>query len=239
MVSSNKARANKTKATEKIDPKKSNRFQNHHRKEYSGEKLSLKKMPSDPMKHLQAWYRAAERANIVEPNAVALATATKSGVPSCRYVLVKGFEPDGVVFFTNYKSRKGDELKKNPKAAITFYWAKFSRQVRIEGRVVKVSELHSDKYFASRPRGSQIAAAVSPQSREIPNVEWLESKFTELNSSSDYDIERPAHWGGYKLVPSRIEFWQGQENRLHHRVIYEKPVSNKSGSAWSKKVLAP
>lgn len=232
------ASSNRTKPARKIGSTKAVRFQNHHRKEYSGEKLSLKKMPNDPMKHLLAWYHKAERAKIDEPNAVALATATKSGVPSCRYVLVKGFEPDGVVFFTNYKSRKGEELKKNPNAAITFYWAKFSRQVRIEGRIVKVSESHSDKYFASRPRGSQVAASISPQSREIPNIEWLANKFTELNSSSDYDIERPAHWGGYKLIPSRVEFWQGQENRLHHRVVYEKKNKLTSGG-WSKRVLAP
>jgi pyridoxamine 5'-phosphate oxidase len=232
------ASSNKTKSVRSGLIKKGRQFQNHHRKEYSGEKLSLKKMPSDPMKYLLAWYRAAERAGIAEPNAVALATSTKSGIPSCRYVLVKGFEPDGVVFFTNYKSRKGAELQKNPNAAITFYWAKFSRQVRIEGRVERVSESHSDKYFASRPRGSQIAASVSPQSSEIPNIEWLEEKFTELSSSSDYDIVRPAHWGGYKLIPSRIEFWQGQENRLHHRVVYEKKNKITSGS-WSKRVLAP
>lgn len=223
----------------KKSPKKSQRFQNHLRKEYSGARLSLTKMPSNPIKHLLSWYRSAEKAGIVEPNAVALATATKSGIPSCRYVLVKGFEKDGVVFFTNYNSRKGAELQKNPYAAITFYWAKFSRQVRIEGRVEKVSDSHSDKYFASRPRGSQIAASLSPQSREIPNIDWLAERFAEINNNADYDVIRPKHWGGYKLIPSKVEFWQGQENRLHHRVLYVRQSRKQSQGVWKKKVLAP
>ena len=210
------------------------KFQSHLRKEYKGNLLIPSKMNGNPFLELKKWYSSAEKAKIPEPNAAALATASKNGAPSCRFVLVKGFEPNGLVFFTNYKSRKASELSKNPRAAITCYWQKQSRQVRLEGRIEKIDSKHSDKYFQSRPVGARIAAAASPQSQEIPSLAWLQKRFEAIAKLNHGVVERPAHWGGYRLIPTKIEFWQGQENRLHNRVLYQ----NISGR-WRKKVLAP
>jgi pyridoxamine 5'-phosphate oxidase len=191
-------------------------------------------MSASPMAELKKWYRLAERAKISEPNAVALATATKKGVPSCRYVLVKDLQDDGVVFFTNYNSRKGRELLENPYAAITFYWGKFSRQVRLEGAIKKVSKELSDSYFMSRPKGAQISAAVSPQSRDIPGTEWLIEQWTAFEAQNGGVIERPGSWGGFILKPTQVEFWQGQKNRMHDRVVYKK-----RSKGWQISILAP
>jgi pyridoxamine-phosphate oxidase len=165
-----------------------------------------------------------------------LATATSDGRPSARIVLLKGFNDDGFVFFTNYLSRKGKEIAKNPLGSLLFYWISLERQVRIEGTIEKVSREESEKYFQSRPRASQLGAIASPQSQEIADRVVLETKFNEAEIQyADKDIPKPSYWGGYILKPRLIEFWQGRGSRLHDRILYKK-VDNKN---WKKVRLAP
>lgn len=191
--------------------------------------------PVDPIKHFARWFRAARTARLPEPHAMSLATATLRGRPSARMVLLKGFDARGFVFFTNYRSRKGRELEANPHAALVLYWHPLHRQVRIEGRVRRVSVAESDTYFASRPHGSQLGAAVSPQSRVIRGREMLERALTALERRlRGRPVPRPAQWGGYRLVPEIIEFWEQRENRLHDRLRYRR-----SRGRWIRERLAP
>lgn len=191
------------------------------RKEYRLAELDEASAGSSPFLLFSRWFDDALRAQLPEPNAMAIATATCEGDPSLRMVLMKKFDPEGVLFFTNYESRKGRDLAVNPRAALLFYWAELERQVRINGAVERVSAQESDGYFAERPRGSQLSAATSPQSAVIATREELEQRRAELDRQlSGQKVPRPPFWGGYRLRPERFEFWQGREDRLHDRIEF-------------------
>ncbi|XP_078280856.1 pyridoxine-5'-phosphate oxidase [Rhinoraja longicauda] len=204
----------------------------------------------DPMKQFGDWFEEATKCpSILEANAMCLATSTKDGKPSARMLLLKGFGPDGFRFFTNHESRKGCELEMNPFAAIVFYWEPLNRQVRIEGRVAKLPRKDSEEYFHSRPRSSQIGALISHQSSVIPNREFLRRKNAEMEEFyKGQDVPIPDYWGGYVLEPATMEFWQGQTNRLHDRIVFQRqgqteaPDSTLIHSAegnWVYKRLSP
>lgn len=209
----------------------------HARKEYEQDALDESSIDRDPIRQFAAWYDAAVAAGVPEPEAMTLATATPDGRPSARVVLLRGFDHRGFCFFTNYASRKGRELEANPHAAVTFHWAVLERQVRIEGRVERTTAAESDEYFRSRPSTSRIGAWSSPQSEVIPDRETLEAGFTRFRSEhpDDDGIPRPAHWGGYRLVPDRIEFWQGRPSRLHDRLCFRRDARG----SWILERLAP
>jgi len=192
-------------------------------------------MSTSPFDQFAAWFDVARRAVAHQPEAMTLATATRDGRPSARMVLLKSFGPRGFGFFTHYASRKGLELEGNPRAALVLYWGTLGRQVRIEGRVSRTSAAESDRYFASRERGSQLSAAVSPQSRVIAGREVLERRRARLERAvARRPIPRPRDWGGFRLVPETIEFWQQGEHRLHDRVRYRR-----RGGRWLRERLAP
>jgi len=190
----------------------------------------------DPISQFGRWFREAEQAGMPLPNAMALATATRTGKPSARMVLLKEVDESGFVFFTNFGSRKGEELRGNPLAALVFHWLPLFRQVRVEGRVEVVGAANADAYFASRPRGSQIEAHASPQSEVIEERAVLERQFAEVSRQFDgREVPRPEHWGGYRLVPDVLEFWQEGENRLHDRLRYRRDATGN----WLIERLAP
>jgi pyridoxamine 5'-phosphate oxidase len=191
--------------------------------------------PDDPCTLFAQWYRAALDAVHDEPTAVALATVGADGRPAARMVLLKGFAASGFVFYTNFASRKGAELDANPHAALLFWWPPLLRQVRVEGRVVRVDAAEADAYFATRPRGSQLGAWASPQSEPLADRAELEARVTAENARhGDRDIPRPPFWGGYRLVPDAFEFWQGRPDRLHDRIHYRH-----ADGAWQRVRLAP
>ena len=206
------------------------------RKNYSRQALTEESVANEPMIQFNQWLEEALEAKVEEPTAMVLSTVSGAGKPSARVVLLKDVSPKGFSFFTNYDSRKGQELQENPFASATFFWPSLERQVRIEGKVVKLAPEISDAYFHSRPKGSQIGAWASPQSKEIDSrqvIEEADKKLTEQYAAAD-TIPRPPHWGGYQLQPDRIEFWQGRPNRLHDRIVYEQQES-----VWKIKRLAP
>jgi pyridoxamine 5'-phosphate oxidase len=177
----------------------------------------------DPLQQFRRWFSEAEQAGLKAPQAMALATATVDGAPSVRMVLLKGADEHGFVFFTGYVSRKASELDANPRAALLFHWAELGRQVRIEGRVERVAGQESDAYFATRPRGAQVAAAASQQSSVLRDRAEIDERVAELaQEHEDSDVRRPDHWGGYRLVPEAYEFWQHREDRLHDRLRYRR-----------------
>ncbi len=189
----------------------------------------------NPFIQFGKWYEGVLNSNLNEPTAMMLSTADVNGNPSARIVLLKDIDDSGFIFYTNYGSRKGKDLKENPKAALTFFWDELRRQIRIEGRIEKISRESSKEYFSSRPHESQIGAWVSEQSSVIPNREILEIKFDELEEKfGNEEIPLPDFWGGYRLIPNYFEFWQGRENRLHDRICY-----NKENDEWKIFRIAP
>jgi len=206
------------------------------RKNYSKKKLSEIKANPDPMKQFAKWWKQAIKSNLEEANAMTLATASPDGLPSARIVLLKDFNEKGFIFFTNYKSFKGQQLAENPKACLLFFWKELERQVRITGLVEKISDEASSEYFYSRPLDSQLGAIASPQSQVIESREWLDEKFKQLkNKKGDNNIQRPSNWGGYIVKPVIIEFWQGRPNRLHDRLQY----TLQENAEWKMERLAP
>ena len=205
------------------------------RKEYELESLNKEDVAADAISQFAKWWQEALNSNIDEVNAITLATATKDGKPSARIVLLKDYDERGFVFFSNYNSHKGLELEANPHAALIFFWKELERQIRIEGTVEKVSAEESDAYFYTRPVGSRIATWASPQSRIIENRKILEENIREYSGQFGVEVPRPAHWGGYRVIPLVIEFWQGRSSRLHDRIQYRK----ESEGNWIIERLAP
>lgn len=191
------------------------------RREYAGRPLGRKDLHPNPLRQFQQWFEEALKAKIVDANAMTLATVSPEGIPSARTMLLKDAGTAGFTFYTNYDSRKGHDLSQNPQAAIVFYWPEISRQVRITGNVTKVSRKRSETYFHSRPRGSQLAALASRQSRPLSNRQELEDRISKLAARHrEEPVPLPESWGGYRLKPHEYEFWQGRENRLHDRFRY-------------------
>ena len=189
---------------------------------------------SDPLEQFRHWYEHAVAAGLPEPEAMALATATPEGAPSVRFVLLKGIDERGVEFFTNYESRKGRELAANPRAALAILWKPLQRQVRLEGPVEVLPAEESDAYFTTRSRGSQLGAWASRQSEVIPDRDWLEARLAEYDERFD-EVPRPPHWGGYRLAPDFVEFWEGRPNRLHDREAFTRGADG----AWHSRRLSP
>lgn len=192
------------------------------RSNYELDQLIESNVDKDPFIQFKSWFDFVLKAEIIEPNAMTIATATKKGIPSARVVLLKDFNKTGFTFFTNYGSRKGKELIENPVASLLFWWKEFERQVRIEGRVEKISREESQNYFNVRPLKSRYGALASNQSEKVKDRKYLEDKFAELEKKFAENPPMPENWGGYKLVPSKFEFWQGRRDRLHDRICYEK-----------------
>lgn len=203
------------------------------RHKYEKFELLESSLAANPFDQFSLWLDEALKANVTEPTAMTLATATPEGRPSARIVLLKGFDAQGMVFFTNYLSRKGHEVHNNPNASLLFFWPALERQVRIEGVIEKVPAADSDQYFQSRPLASRIGAWVSPQSQPISRDE-LEARTAALTASLGDNPARPEHWGGYRLSPSYFEFWQGRPSRLHDRLVFQRENAH-----WTLRRLAP
>lgn len=206
------------------------------RREYSSQSLLENQVSANAIDQFSKWWDEAISSEIVEANAMSLATASNDGMPYARVVLLKGFDERGFMFYTNYKSIKGIQLDENPRACLLFYWKELERQVRIIGLVEKLSDEENDEYFHSRPEGSRIGAWTSPQSEVVENREWLDNRYRELSvKMTGGNIERPPHWGGYLVRPIIVEFWQGRPSRLHDRIQY----SLQDDSSWKIERLAP
>jgi pyridoxamine 5'-phosphate oxidase len=205
------------------------------RREYARARLDENSVSSDPIVEFARWFAEAQEAQVEEVNAMTLATASESGAPSARVVLLKAFDRRGFVFFTDYRSQKGEEIEANPRAALVFFWSELERQVRITGMVERTSAAESETYFRTRPLGSRLGAWVSYQSRVIPSRLPLETGMREVEARfKGSDVPLPPHWGGYRVLPETIEFWQGRENRLHDRIRYVR-----NGERWNVERLSP
>jgi len=208
---------------------------NNLRREYKLNKLSEETVHKSPFSQFENWFNQVMKMGLIEPNAMILATANKKGKPSVRVVLIKAISSNGITFFTNYRSKKGQDLSQNPSASLLFFWAELERQVRIEGKIKKISRVESQKYFDTRPVESRIAAWASEQSKKISGREYLEKRFREFEKRfTGKKIPIPSNWGGFKLITDYFEFWQGRENRLHDRICYKKVNKN-----WRIFRLAP
>jgi pyridoxamine 5'-phosphate oxidase len=206
------------------------------RNEYAAQTLLESDVASNPIDQFEKWWQQALQSEIVEPNAMTLATASSDGMPSARIVLLKGFDQEGFVFYTNYQSYKAMQLEENPKACLVFFWKELERQVKVVGLVSRVPQQESDEYFLSRPEGSRIGAWTSPQSQVIESREWLDDRYQQLVKEMGGSlIQRPPHWGGYIVKPVIVEFWQGRPSRLHDRIQYTLEESGK----WKIERLAP
>ena len=206
------------------------------REEYTRAGLHESDVNPDPVEQFRTWFDEALSANLHEPNAMTLATTTPDGCPSARIVLLKGYDERGFVFYTNHEGRKARELEENPRCALVFYWGEFERQVRVEGQASRVSKEESDAYYASRPRGSRLGAWASEQSRPIERRDLLEERLREHEAEYEgREIPRPSFWGGYRVEPEAIEFWQGRENRLHDRLLYRRSEN----AGWRIERLQP
>ncbi|MGF1541750.1 MAG: pyridoxamine 5'-phosphate oxidase [Pleurocapsa sp.] len=207
------------------------------RNEYTLEGLTREQLADDPFEQFELWFQQACKAELPEPNAMSLATVSPTGMPSQRIVLLKYFDRQGLVFFTNYQSQKAREIAENSQVSLLFFWVALERQVRIMGQAIKISTAESLKYFTSRPRGSQIGAWCSQQSQIISSRQILEMKFEEIKRKfQDREIPLPSAWGGYRVVPQSFEFWQGRPNRLHDRFLYSRVNPE---SVWEIQRLAP
>lgn len=206
------------------------------RKEYALHSLSEKEVAAHPITQFTTWWQQALQANLEEVNAMALATLSKSGYPESRIVLLKGYDEQGFVFYTNYESAKGLQLKNHPQCSLLFFWKELERQIRITGIATPISAAESDTYFHSRPIGSQLGAWASPQSQVVAQKEWLEENYAALEKKyqGENNIPRPPHWGGYRVAPERIEFWQGRPSRMHDRICY-----TRQDASWIIERLAP
>ncbi len=193
---------------------------------YERDQLLESNVSNNPFIQFSLWFDLVLKAEIIEPNAMTIATADKNGMPSARMVLLKGFDETGFTFFTNYGSRKGKELSENPFASVLFWWKEIERQVRIEGKIEKIGREESREYFNVRPLKSRYGALASNQSEVVANREALEKRFSELEKQFGDNPPMPENWGGYKLIPTRFEFWQGRRDRLHDRICYEKAKDN-------------
>ena len=197
--------------------------------------MAARPVTDDPIERFQEWFREAEQAGVEVPEAMTLATAGADGAPSARMLLLKGADDEGFVFYSGYVSRKAGELDQNPRAALVFYWRPLGKQVRVEGPVERVSERESAAYFATRPRGSQLAAWASQQSQPLESREELERRYAELKREyAGREVPRPPHWGGFRLRPDAIEFWEHRENRLHDRFCY-----TRAREGWIAELLSP